>query len=159
MKVLIFDRINDVLAVALAKEWKLQGGTSIDASSNGGIDCVLNNCPEPHGFIFTESNFDETALLKECGFNHEMISRYGEMINDKISSLLNDFQIATKAMLPARKGHVLCLCLDDVSAHILGLPESPIVNQARNSAMKSLAKEYSRIGINFNTVIYQPPKE
>jgi len=159
MKVLIFDHLSSYLGKALADAWIQQGDSVIDASKVGGMACALKDFPEPYGFVFTESNFDEASALKNCQKDKELIAAFSAKVNEHISFFLENCRLATQALMPLRKGRVLCLCLDDVSAHILGLPESPILNEARNSAMKSLSKEYSRIGINYNTVVCQPSKE
>jgi len=159
MKTLIFDNLNGTLGKALAKAWEDQGGCTINASLKGGVAVALAEVSAPHGVIFTESMIDEAMLLNKAEADLEFAVDFTKLIHNQTIEFLANCRAATQAMMPLKQGYVLALCVDDVSARILGLPESPIINQARSSAIKSLSKEYGRMGISYNTVVFQPSRE
>lgn len=159
MRTLVFDQLNSTLSKALAKAWNNQGDCVINASLKGGISAALADISAPYGVIFSESTLDEAALLNIATADLDMAVNFSESIQNQLLEFLTNCRAATQAMMPSKKGHVLVLCTDDVSSSMIGLPESPVINQARASAIKSLSKEYSRMGIHYNTVVYQPSKE
>ncbi len=159
MKTLIFDNLDGAFGKALADAWAKQGYCAIDASTKGGVASVLTEISAPHGVVFTESVIDEAALLSKAATDLDLAVDFTESIHQQIIEFLANCRAATQAMMPLKKGHVLALCVDDVAARVLGLPVSPIINHARGSAIKSLSKEYGRMGISYNTVVCQPSQE
>ncbi|MCF6267945.1 MAG: hypothetical protein L3J57_15615 [Desulfuromusa sp.] len=159
MKKLLFDNLDGFLGKALAEAWERQGGCVIDASCRGGVSSALSDISSPHGVVFTESVIDEATLLSKAEDDPEQAVVFTESLHQQTIEFLANCRAATQAMMPVKQGNVLALCVDDVAARVLGLPQSPIINQARAAATKSLSKEYGRMGISYNTVVCQPSRE
>ena len=160
-RTLVFDRLDTTLGEALADGWRDRGGRVVDALAGGGLAPVLAGCT-PYGVVLTEPRLDEAACVERArvlpDVADEVDAFAGELYRQTMA-FLADCRAAVQAMMPAGQGRVLALCIDDVAARILGLPQTPIANQARAAALKSLAKEYGRMGLGFNTVVCQPPRE
>ena len=157
-RILMLDRIDTALGEALAAGWRDRGGHAVDASAGGGLAPALDGSA-PHGVVLTEPRLDEAAFVEEAEVRPEAASAFADALHRQTMAFLADCRAAVRAMMPAGQGHLLALCIDDAAAKILGLPQTPIANQARAAALKSLAKEYGRMGLGFNTVVCQPPRE
>ena len=85
--------------------------------------------------------------------------KFAAELHRQTMAFLADCRAAIRAMMPAGRGYVLALCIDDFAAGIQELPQTPIANQARAAALKSMAKEYGRMGLGFTMFVCQPPRE
>jgi hypothetical protein len=65
-------------------------------------------------------------------------------------------QAALKLLMQAGGGQLWVCDYDDSFSYHLDTPACPILAQARASAVRSLAKEYSRMDIAINTLFAQP---
>lgn len=157
-RILTFDRIDTALGEALAAGWRDRGGHAMDASAGGGLAPALAGSA-PYGVVLTEPRLDEAAFVEEAEARPEAVSAFADALHRQTMDFLADCRAAVRAMMPVGQGHLLALCIDDAAAKILGLPQTPIANQARAAALKSMAKEYGRMGLGFNTVVCQPPRE
>ena len=157
-RILVFDRIGTVLAESLAAAWRERGGCVVDASAGGGIAGVLAEAV-PYGVVLTEPLLDESSVVGEVRIAPDAAAEFAVELHRQTMAFLADCRAAIRAMMPAGRGSVLALCIDDYAAKILGLPQTPIANQARAAALKSMAKEYGRMGLGFTTFVCQPPRE
>lgn len=157
-RILAFDRMGTVLAESLAAVWRERGGYVMDASTGGGLACVLAEAA-PYGVVLTEPRVDESAFVGQALAAPDATAAFADELHRQTMAFLVDCRAAIRAMMPAGRGYVLALCIDDYAAKILGLPQTPIANQARAAALKSMAKEYGRMGLGFNTFVCQPPRE
>ena len=157
-RILAFDRMGTVLGESLAAAWRERGGCVVDASAGGGLASVLARAT-PHGVVLTEPRLDESAFVGQALSTPDAAAAFAGRLHGETMAFLADCRAAIRAMMPAGRGHVLALCIDDFAAKILGLPQTPIANQARAAALKSMAKEYGRMGLGFNTFVCQPPRE
>ena len=157
-RILAFDRMDTVLADSLASAWRERGGCVMDASAGGGIACVVAETT-PYGVVLTEPLVDEAELAGQALTAPDAAAVLAGEIHRQTMAFLADCRAGIRAMMPAGRGYVLALCIDDYAAKILGLPQTPIANQARAAALKSMAKEYGRMGLGFNTFVCQPPRE
>ena len=157
-RTLVFDRLDTTLGEALAGGWRERGGRAVDALACGGLAPVLAGCA-PYGVVLAEPRLDEAACVERAQSLHGEVDAFADELHRQTMAFLADCRTAVRAMMPAGQGRLLALCIDDVAAGILGLPQTPIANQARAAVLKSLAKEYGRMGLGFNTVVCQPPRE
>lgn len=157
-RVLAFDRIGTVLADSLAAAWRERGGCVMDASASGGIACALTDAA-PHGVVLTEPLVDESSFVGQALAAPDAAAALAAELHCQTMAFLADCRAAIRAMMPAGRGYVLALCIDDYAAKVLDLPQTPIANQARAAALKSMAKEYGRMGLGFTTFVCQPPRE
>ena len=158
-RILAFDRLGTVLADSLAEAWRERGGCVVDASAGGGIASVLSETT-PCGVVLTEPLVDESSFAGQALTAPEAAATaLAGAVHRQTMAFLADCRAAIRAMMPAGRGHVLALCIDDYAAKILDLPQTPIANQARAAALKSMAREYGRMGLGFNTFVCQPPRE
>ena len=157
-RVLAFDRIGTVLARSLAGAWRERGGCVVDASVGGGISCVVADAP-PYCVVLTEPLLDESSFVSQALAAPDTAAGFGRELHHQTMVFLDDCRAAIRAMMPAGRGYVVALCIDDYAAKILGLPQTPVANQARAAALKSMAKEYGRMGLGFTTFVCQPPRE
>ena len=157
-RILVFDRIGTVLAESLASAWRERGGRVMDASAGGGFSSLLADAT-PRGVVLTEPCLDESGFLGQSLVAPEAAAAFTEALHHHTMAFLADCRSAIRAMMPAGRGYVLALCIDDYAAKIVGLPQTPIANQARAAALKSMAKEYGRMGLSFTTFVCQPPRE
>lgn len=155
---LVFDRIDTVLGEALAGGWRERGGRVVDALASGGLAPVLAG-RAPYGVVLAEPRLDEAACVERAQILPDEADAFADELHRQTMAFLADCRAAVRAMVPAGQGRLLALCIDDVAAGVLGLPRTPIANQARAAVLKSLAKEYGRMGLGFNTVVCQPPRE
>ena len=144
-RVLAFDRMGTVLGESLAAVWRERGGCVMDASAGGGFVSILSETT-PYGVVLTEPRLDESAFVGQALTAPDTATAFAD-------------EIHRQTMTPAGRGYVLALCIDDYAARILGLGQAPIANQARAAALKSMAKEYGRMGLGFTTFVCQPPRE
>ena len=157
-RILAFDRMGTVLGDSLAAGWRERGGCVLDASAGGGLACALAGTA-PHGVVLTEPCLDESAFVGKALAAPDAAAEFAVALHRQTMAFLADCRAAIRAMMPAGRGYVLALCIDDFAAGILELPQTPIANQARAAALKSMAKEYGRMGLGFNTFVCQPPRE
>ena len=157
-RVLAFDRIGTVLGESLAAAWRERGGCVMDASAGGGLASILSHTT-PCGVVLTEPRLDESAVVGQALTAPDTATAFADELHRQTMAFLADCRAAIRAMMPAGRGYVLALCIDDYAARILGLGQTPIANQARAAALKSMAKEYGRMGLGFTTFVCQPPRE
>ena len=157
-RVLAFDRLDTVLGDALSAGWRARGGCVLDASAGGGLAATLAGTA-PHGVVLTEPRLDESACVGQALAEPDAAAAFAGEIHSQTMAFLADCRAAIRAMMPAGRGYLLALCIDDYAAGILELPQTPIANQARAAALKSMAREYGRMGLGFNTFVCQPPRE
>ena len=157
-RILAFDRVGTVLADSLAAAWRERGGCVLDASAGGGIASALAEAT-PHGVVLTEPLVDESGFAGQALTTPEAGAALAGAIHRQTMEFLADCRSAIRAMMPAGRGHLLALCIDDYAAKVLALPQTPIANHARAAALKSMAREYGRMGLGFNTFVCQPPRE
>ena len=157
-RILAFDRMGTMLGESLAAVWRERGGHVLDASTGGGLASVLAEAT-PYGVVLTEPSLDEFALVGRALAGPDAAAAFTGELHRQTMAFLADCRVAIRAMMPAGRGYVLALCIDDYAAKILGLSQTPIANQARAAALKSMAKEYGRMGLGFNTFVCQPPRE
>ena len=157
-RTLTFDRMDTMLGESLAAGWRERGGCVLDASAGGGLASTLSGAT-PCGVVLTEPRLDEAALVEQAQAAPDAAVAFAGEIHCQTMAFLADCRAVIRAMMPAGKGCVLALGIDDVAAKILGLPQTPIANQARAAALKSMAKEYGRMGLVFNMFVCQPPRE
>ncbi len=157
-RILVFDRVGTVLADSLAAAWRERGGCVLDASAGGGVASVLAGAA-PHGVVLTEPLLDESGFAGQALATPEAAAALAGAIHRQTMEFLADCRAAIRAMMPAGRGHLLALCIDDYAAKVLALPQTPIANHARAAALKSMAREYGRMGLGFNTFVCQPPRE
>ena len=157
-RVLAFDRLDTVLGDALSAGWRARGGCVLDASAGGGLAATLAGTA-PHGVVLTEPRLDESACVGQALAEPDAAAAFAGEIHSQTMAFLADCRAAIRAMMPAGRGSLLALCIDDYAAGILELPQTPIANQARAAALKSMAREYGRMGLGFNTFVCQPPRE
>ena len=157
-RILAFDRMGTVLAESLACAWRERGGLVVDASAGGGFGSILAEAT-PYAVVLTEPNLDESQFLAQPPATPEATTAFAEALHRDTMAFLADCRSAIRAMMPAGRGYLLALCIDDYAARIVGLPQTPIANQARAAALKSMAKEYGRMGLSFTTFVCQPPRE
>ena len=156
---LVFDRCHTLLDDALVAAWREQGGSAVDASTRaGGLAALPGECV-PRAVVLSEPRLDEAAFLDGADASAEAVSAFAEGLHRQTAAFLAECRAALLRMAPAGRGRLLALCVDDAAARILGLPQTPIANQARAAALKSLAKEYGRMGLGFNTCVYHPSRE
>ena len=157
-RVLAFDRLDTVLGDSLSAGWRARGGCVLDASAGGGLAATLAGTA-PHGVVLTEPRLDESACVGQALAEPDAAAAFAGEIHSQTMAFLADCRAAIRAMMPAGRGYLLALCIDDYAAGILELPQTPIANQARAAALKSMAREYGRMGLGFNTFVCQPPRE
>ena len=157
-RVLAFDRLDTVLGDSLSAGWRARGGCVLDASAGGGLAATLAGTA-PHGVVLTEPRLDESACVGQALAEPDAAAAFAGEIHSQTMAFLADCRTAIRAMMPAGRGYLLALCIDDYAAGILELPQTPIANQARAAALKSMAREYGRMGLGFNTFVCQPPRE
>ena len=157
-RVLAFDRTGTVLSESLAAGWRRRGGCVLDASAGGGLTSILAGAA-PHAVVLSEPRLDESVFVREALGAPDAAADFAGELHGQTMAFLADCRAAIRAMMPVGRGYLLALCIDDFAAKILGLPQAPIANQARAAALKSMAKEYGRMGLGFNTFVCQPPRE
>ncbi len=155
----LFESFSHPLGQALADQCRDAGFRAEDAQDHGGIDAALAALGAPRALILTPPMLCETAELKRALADPDLIPAYAARVQADAMGFLRACRAATLAMMPQKGGQVLFLGVDDVAARIIGLPETPIGNQLRVSGLKSLAKEYGRMGIKYNTIISQPARD
>ena len=154
-RILAFDRTDTVLGASLAAGWRAKGGCVLDAAMDGSLGRALAGVA-PYGVVMTEPRLDEAACMVRQGQSPAVLA---DELQRQTMAFLADCRTAILAMMSAERGYLLALCIDDAAARIVGLPESPIANQSRAAALKSMAREYGRMGLGFNTIVCQPPRE
>ena len=104
--------------------------------------------------VFTPTELNEFAL-----FDQDLAagsSRLCEAVGPRIRAFMPQAQAAVRVLLRAGGGQLWVCDYDDSFGYHLDVEASPIVAQARAAAVRSLAKEYSRMKILVNTLLIQP---
>lgn len=156
---IFFDSLNHSLTRSVADACASRGEEIVDVSVFGGVQAALELNGTPRGLVFGPAMRCEAQMLGEAGSAPDAAKAMGSAIQNDTIAFLADCRQAVQAMMTAKDGQILFLGIDDVAARLVGVPQTPIANQSRISALKSLAKEYGRMGIRFNAVISQPAKE
>lgn len=155
---ILFDTLNHPLACAVAQSAQTAGLQVEDASVHGGLENALAQFGPPDAVIFAPPHSCEARQVANALADPALGPDFAAGIRDQALAFLSDCRAATLAMMPQKSGQVLVLGIDDVAARILELSQTPIANQMRVSALKSLAKEYGRMGVSYNAVICQPSR-
>lgn len=155
----LFDTLTHPLAIAVAAQAKAAGLHVEDASAYGGIEAALARLDGPQAVIFAPPRVCEAQGFASALTNPAQAVAFAAQVRDDTMEFLRNCRAATLAMMPQKSGHVLALGIDDVASRIMGLTETPMANQMRVAALKSLAKEYGRMGLSYNTVICQPSRD
>ncbi|MCX7560541.1 hypothetical protein OS190_13270 [Sulfitobacter sp. F26204] len=100
--------------------------------------------------IFTPYMHDEMALLDAD------TSALIAMVGKKTKAFLTQAQAALQLLMGRGGGQFWVADFDDSFAYHLETPCAPICAQARAGAVRSLAKEYSRMKISVNSMLVQP---
>ena len=156
---IFFENLNHPLAQAVADACAAQGRDVVDVAACGGFEGALAANGTPSGFVICPPEACEAQGFRKALGTPSLGVAFGMQTHASTMQFLSDCRAATQAMMTAKAGQVLFLGIDDVAARIVGLPQTPMGNQLRVSALKSLAKEYGRMGIKFNAVLSQPSKE
>lgn len=156
---IFFENLNHPLAKAVADACAAQGKDVVDVDACGGFENALAANGTPSGFVVCPPAHCEAQGIRGAMEDAAQGVAFGAQTHASAMQFLSDCRAATQTMMTAKTGQVLFLGIDDVAARIVGLPETPIGNQLRVSALKSLAKEYGRMGVKFNAVLSQPSKE
>jgi hypothetical protein len=157
---IFFENLNHLMVRSVADVCVAQGHDIFDIStSSGGLSDVIAANGPPHALVFAPPERCEARALRAGFGNPAQALKLGSQIQADTMKFLSDCRLATQVMMTAKAGHLLFLGIDDVAARLVGLPESPMANQLRVSALKSLAKECGRMGIKYNAILSQPSKE
>lgn len=156
---IFFEKLNHPLAKAVADACAAQGRDVVDVAACGGFEQALAANGTPTGFVICPPENCEAQGVRKAFDDAAMGVVFGMQIHASTMQFLSDCRAATQVMMTAKAGQTLFIGIDDVAARIVGLPETPMGNQLRVSALKSLAKEYGRMGVKFNAVLSQPSKE
>ena len=155
----VFENLKHPLINIISDICKTEKIEVVDASSRGGLQNVLTSKRVvPQTVIFCPPENCEAKALDASSNNDEYIA-YCESIQSGSVQFLDNCSVAIRSMLKANTGQILFIGIDDLASGILSLPVTSIGNQLRISALKSLAKEYARMNIVFNSIICQPAKE
>jgi hypothetical protein len=107
--------------------------------------------------VFTPAELNEFVLLDEDLTAGS--SQLCEAVGSRMRAFLGQAQAALKVLLRAGGGQLWVCDYDDSFGYHLDVEASPIVAQARAAAVRSLAKEYSRMKISVNALLIQPLAE
>lgn len=155
----LFETLTHPLAAALADLACGAGHRVVDAAAQGGIEAALAAHGAPLALVLTPPGRCEARALRAALSGAEDATAFAASVEAEAMGFLRACRAVTQAMMLHKTGQVLFLGIDDVAARLVGLPETPIGNQLRVSALKSLAKEYGRMGLRYNAVISQPARE
>ena len=100
--------------------------------------------------IFTPYEHDEMALLNSDS------SALIALVGRRTKAFLSQAQAALQLLMGRGGGQFWVADFDDSFAYHLDTPCAPISAQARAGAVRSLAKEYSRMKISVNSMLVQP---
>lgn len=100
--------------------------------------------------VFTPYEHDEFALLDQG--EDTLVATTGALVK----SFLTQSQAALQLLMGAGGGQLWVADFDDSFAYHLQTPCAPIASQARAGAVRSMAKEYSRMRIYVNSLLVQP---
>lgn len=155
---IVFDRIESSIARAASRACVDVGLQSLSAEGgdlapllkqqDGLIRAVI--CDHP---AYSEGDFDPKAP------NLLDVDRICDLLRADLTHFLSVCRAATQSFMPHKQGAVWAIGIDDVAVDILGGFTAPAASQARIGALKSLAKEYGRMGLTYNALVCQPPKE
>lgn len=125
-----------------------------------GADCtaadILSLRAEVQGdlrVVFTPYEHDEFALLTEGA------DRLVDHVGARTKAFLAQAQAALQLLMEAGGGQFWVADFDDSFAYHLDSPCAPIAAQARAGAVRSIAKEYSRMKIAVNSMLVQPVQD
>lgn len=156
---IFFENCKHALSQSVADICTAAGETIIDLSTYADIDAALAANGTPSALVLTPPQRCEAKALHEAIKDAKATDNLSKDIHKDAMDFLSNCSAITQAMMVQKAGVVLFLGIDDVSAGFVGLPQSPIANQLRVSALRSLAKEYGRMGISYNAILTQPAKE
>ena len=97
----------------------------MDASAGGGLASILSEST-PYGVVLTEPRLDESEFVGQALTAPETAAALADELHRQTMEFLADCRVAIRAMMPAGRGYVLALCIDDYAARILGLGQTPI---------------------------------
>jgi len=156
---IFFENLKHPLIQAVAEVCRSANESVVDTSGHGGVQASLAKLGTPNGLVMCPPERCEAVALNKALKHPEDALALGRDLHNDTMAFLQNCRAVTQAMMTAKAGQVLFVGIDDVAARIVGQPENPMANQLRVSALKSLAKEYGRMGIKYNTVLSQPSKE
>ncbi|WP_366655905.1 hypothetical protein [Fodinicurvata sp. EGI_FJ10296] len=100
---------------------------------------------------------DESEMIDADSRPNEAVI---EAIDSAAKRSLDILQAALLVSLDRGDAQIWSLGLDDAFAYYLeGMPVAPIVTQTRVSCMRTLSREYARMGVRLNSAIFQPPAD
>lgn len=132
---------------------RAQGHTLFDFGSdatNGEILACRDHIDGDLRVIFTPYEHDEMALL-----NSDPTALVA-LVGARTKAFLAQAQAALQLLMGRGGGQFWVADFDDSFAYHLDTPCAPISAQARAGAVRSLAKEYSRMKISVNSMLVQP---
>ena len=105
--------------------------------------------------VFGAPPVDESGMLPAVGEpDDDLVGRIDEEAKRSLALL----QAALTVSLDRDAPQIWCLGLDDAFGYYLdGLGIAPIITQARTACLRTLVREYARMGIRMNAAIFQPP--
>ena len=156
---IFFDHLEHPLSQAVAEICQSKELQVVDVAGQGGLPMSLSRYGTPRAYVLSPLVTCEAGGLAKALHTPKAAREFTEQIHTDALRFLSDCRTATQAMMTQKAGQILFLGIDDVAARLVGLAETPIGNQLRVSGLKSLAKEYGRMGIRFNAVLSQPSKE
>lgn len=156
---IFFENLAHILPQGVADACRENGDVIVDVAACGGMAAALAEHGTPQAVVMTPPTLCEATALKAGLTARDEAMAFGAQLQASAMQFLSDCRLVTQAMMPLKAGQILFLGIDDVAARLVGLHESPIANQMRIAALKSLAKEYGRMGLKFNAILSQPSKE
>jgi hypothetical protein len=154
----VFDKIHSVIAHAAAAACSEAGMSPMSAEGVDLVELLKNHGARVRAFIFdipshSEDGFDPASLV---GADVEEICT---QLDVEVSGFLAVCGDVTRALSTHKQAAIWALCADDVASDLAGGPTAPAATQARVGALKSLAKEYGRMGLSYHALVCQPPRE
>ncbi len=121
------------------------------------IESINLNFSKNTRVIFTPVESDEVFALTKDIVNADTTNLIN-VIEDHSKKFLNFIQLILKNML-FDGGQIWITDWDDSIEYHFSMPVSPILSELRAATVRTLAKEYSRMGIKCNSILMQVPKE
>lgn len=117
---------------------------------------ILECRPQIEGnlrIVFTPYQHNEFTLLEEGA---ETLLVY---TGERIKAFLAQAQAALQLLMDQGGGQLWVCDFDDSFAYHMATPSCPVASQARAAAVRSMAKEYSRMKIAINSMLVQPVQD
>jgi hypothetical protein len=144
------------LRTRILHAFAIGGGTVVPRDADCRAEDLLALRPMVQGdlrVVFTPYEHDEFALLAEGA------DRLVAHVGARTRAFLAQAQAALQLLMEAGGGQFWVADFDDSFAYHLDTPCAPIAAQARAGAVRSIAKEYSRMKIAVNSMLVQPVQD